>query len=160
MKKKNGFTLVELLATLVVLGIVITITVITVSGSFSNAKNKTEDVFIKTIDDAMSIYLDSDARQLSYSTTAAKTINKTHGSVKVYKATANISFGEVIESAYRPITADDLTNPATEKKCKTNVKIIEIYRDDDYVYYYRIAKDNLSKLDCLLNTSSDIRNLP
>ena len=83
---RKGFTLTELLATLVILGIVSTIVLISVTGTLNGTKDKTEEVFIKTIRDAMDIYTDSDGRKLTYGTKAVCTLKKTHGSVKLYKS--------------------------------------------------------------------------
>ena len=63
---RKGFTLVELLATLVILGIIVGIVIISVSGSLGGAKEKTEEVFVDTIKDAMDVYLDSDAKELDF----------------------------------------------------------------------------------------------
>ena len=164
MKKKNGFTMVELLATLVILGIVITIVIITVSNSFGNAKNKTEEVFIKTIEDAMTIYLDSDARKLNYSVVAGE-LRKSRGTVKIYKGNkvdgGTLTFNDVINSEYRPINVVDLVNPANEKvQCFEGTPAdipIAIYRDSDYVYYYKIEKE---AVNCLLSKEGTITNLP
>ena len=151
---RRGFTLVELLATLVILGIVTSIVLIGINGGFNNAKDKTEDVFIKTVKDAMDIYLDSDAKNLSYEYEGC-TINKTHKiGVKLYKAN-NITFNDVINSTYHPLTESDLVNPANDKKCKATATI-SIYRDEDFVYYYKIDKDGF---ECL-TSSGVISNLP
>ena len=155
-KKKDGFTLVELLAVLVILGIVMTITIITVSNSYGNAKKKTENVFVKTIEDALSIYLDSDAKRLNYSETVGN-IRKSHGTVKLYKAAGNLTFQDVISSNYSPIDESDMVNPANEEaECHLDAAL-EVYRDDDYVYYYRIKKDAFG---CLLDSDDYISNLP
>ena len=55
---KKGFTLVELLATLVILAIVMGIVLASGIFNLENAKGKTEDVFIDSIKDAMKIYLE------------------------------------------------------------------------------------------------------
>ena len=44
---RKGFTLIELIATLLVLSLVVGITIYSVSGIFKDAKDKTEDVFIE-----------------------------------------------------------------------------------------------------------------
>lgn len=146
---RRGFTLVELLATLVILGIVTSIVLIGINGGFNNAKDKTEDVFIKTVKDAMDIYLDSDAKKLNFSKTAVCTLNKTHGKSKVYKSSDNITLSDVINSEFHPISEDDLVNPVNSSKCNKNT-VVNIYRDDDYVYYYEIDGD----MGCLINTNS------
>ena len=50
---RRGFTLVELLATLVILGIIMGIVIVSATGGFGNAKDKTEDAFVSTVEDAM-----------------------------------------------------------------------------------------------------------
>ncbi len=153
---KKGFTLAELLATILILGIVVGITVISVSGGFKNARKKTEDVFIKTIEDALDIYISSDGSKSNYSQFAC-TINKKHGSVSVYKT--SISFNDVINSTYTPLRVEDMHNPANKDEanynCNTNVNVT-IYRDSDYVYYYKVNKADFG----CLNTTGYITNLP
>lgn len=153
---KKGFTLVELLAALVILGIVVGIVIISIGGIFRNAKDKTEDVFVGTLEDALDMYLDSDARNLNFSTTETCTLNKTHGSVKVYKSTDILTFEHIIYSSYSPLVEKDLVNPANEEvECNIDVGV-DIYRDDDYVYYYKVSRDNFG---CLKN-GGYITNLP
>lgn len=150
---KKGFTLVELLATLVILGIIVGITLITVNGGFGKAKDKTEDAFISTLEDALDIYLDTDARSLTYEDTY-RVIHKTHGRVNLYKANKNISFNDIINSSMHPIDEDDFVNPANKDgdcKSKLNKPIIEIYRDSDFVYYYQFDKEELGD-NCFITT--------
>ena len=158
---RHGFTLVELLATLVVLGIIMGIVVVSVNGNFGDAKKQTEDVFVATIEDALDVYLDSDAKNLKFpykSEDSFCTLNKTHGSVSVFKSSTVVTFHDVINSTYHPIAQSDLINPANKDEvCAngSNIKV-NIYRDSDYVYYYSVEK---SEFDCL-NTSGKITNLP
>lgn len=156
---KKGFTLVELLATLVILGIVVGITIVGVNGGFRNAKEKTEDVFVKTLTDALDIYLDSDAKKLNYTIFSGCEVTKKLGTAKMYKATGNITFANIINSEYAPLIESDLVNPANKGvSCKRSDNIpVEIYRDSDYVYYYKVAK---SSFTCLLDTEGYISNLP
>lgn len=152
----KGFTLVELLAMIVILGIIMGIAFVSVNGGFKNAKDKTEDVFVDTIKDAMDMYLtSSEAKRLNFSK-CSNTINKKHGNINVYKAVIN--FNDVINSEYHPITQDDLVNPANDDASCNNAGniVVNIYRDDDYVYYYSIDKDSFG---CLKNTGM-ISNLP
>lgn len=151
----KGFTLVELLATVVLLAIIMGIVLVSTTGGFKKSKEDTEKLFIDTIEDAMDIYLDSDAKKLNYNTKVC-TINKTHKSgVNVYKAN-DIKFSDIINSTYHPLTEFDLVNPANkEVKCNINATVY-IYRDEDFVYYYKIDKDGL---DCL-TSSGFISNLP
>ena len=155
---RKGFTLTELLATLVVLGIIMGITLVSTMGGFRNSKDKTEDVFISTIEDALDMYLDSDARNFKINKENPEEcqIKKTHGIVNVYKV-VDKTFEDVINSRYSPLTESELVNPANkEVKCNTSASVT-IYRDDDYVYYYKVSR---SSFGCLLNTEGNITNLP
>lgn len=148
----RGFTLTELLAVIAVLAIIAGITLGIVNVNFGKTKESTEEVFVGTIKDAMNIYLDSNAKSLNFTTLCSNKLNKTHGSVKVYKVVTD--FSNVINSEYHPITQSDLVNPAKREVSCSDASLIEIniYRDDDYVYYYKINK---SEFGCLLNTSGD-----
>ena len=138
---RKGFTLVELLATLVVLGIIVGISIIGVNASFKNVKIKTEDIFVGTLEDALDIYLDSDARKLRFSNTSVCTLYKTHGSVNVYTSTNSLTFNNIINSSYSPLQSSDLVNPANEDvTCDSDV-VVNIYRDEDYVYYCILYSD-------------------
>ena len=148
----KGFTLIELLSTIVVLAIIAGITLGIVNVNFEKTKESVEEIFVDTIRDAMNVYLDSDAKELNFTTKCSNKLNKAHGSVNVYKVVIN--FSKVIDSEYHPITQTDLVNPANKDVSCSNASNIDIniYRDDDYVYYYKINK---SEFGCLLNTSGD-----
>ena len=141
---RKGFTLTELLATLVVLGILLTVVIVTFNSDITDTKSKTEKIFEGTIQDAIEVYLDSDAKKLSFVRECDNVISKKHGEVKVYKVYTN--FAAVINSFYSPISQSDLINPSTEEKCANAINIsLAIYRDEDFVYYYKIDK---SEFDC------------
>ena len=162
---KRGFTLVELLATIVVLSIVVGLTVTGIAFSIKNAKKKTEEVYIGTLKDAIKIYLDDDENisKLRWNASLG-TFPKTNGSAEFLEASEGISFDDIINSTYSPIIKKDLLNPATEKICDPTKKIIHIFRDTDEVYYYYIdkslLKDEDGYTDCLVDTSGSISNLP
>ena len=156
---RKGFTLVELLAALVIFGIISALTVVSISGLFRSGKEKSENIFIGTIKDAMEMYLDSKNdinEDITSWTKCANNIRKTYGYVDVYKAT--IKFDDVINSEFKPITQNDLVNPANKDvNCKNaNLINVTIYKDDDFVYYYNI---NMNDFGCL-NNSGVINNLP
>ena len=154
---RKGFTMIELIATLLVLGVVIGITVFGSSTIFSSAKSKTEDVFVGTIRDALDMYLTSkEAKNLNYVSKCSNSLNKSYGKISVYKH--NVTLNDVFNSEYKPMELNEFVNPANEDvSCNLNATVT-IYRDDDFVYYYRLKKEDLG---CLLNVSDTyITNLP
>ena len=102
----------------------------------------------------MNVYLDSSAKELDFDDKVCE-ISKKNGIVSVYIANIdgrNITFADIIDSKYKPLSESDLVNPAN-KDVKCNVDaIVNIYRDDDYVYYYSIDKN---EFNCLLNIPDD-----
>ena len=162
---KKGFTLIELLATLIVLGIVVGITVVSLTSVLQTGKDKSEYAFVDTIEDALNMYLNGGARKLHF-TNQVCTLDKTHKSgIKVYKATETVSFQSAIfsnENNYKQLVEDDFVNPKNGSKCNTGATI-SIYRDEDFVYYYKVVKSDLGCLTHTATTDEDhgiISNLP
>ena len=86
-------------------------------------------------------------------------------SVKIYKLYSyeegqkkSVTIGKIINSKYSPLLESDLVNPNNEEvKCNVEAEV-NIYRDDDYVYYYKVNKSDIGCL--ILNLDEDITNLP
>lgn len=162
---RKGFTLVELLATIVLLSIVAGIVVVSMNVNLSKTKEKTEEVYVDSLRDAMDMYLSSSFSELKTSEECSNEISKKYGSVKVYKVVNKdgnlLTFKDVMDSKYKPLTKSEFVNPANEDTECNDLAEINVYRDEDYVYYYNVSK---SDLDCLLNINSEygtvISNLP
>ena len=162
----KGFTLVELVATLVILGLVVGLGLHTLGFNMGNAKKKTEEVFVDTLRDAVDVYLSSEFGNLEKGNECLQTISKKQNEtstkvVKVNEISNNITFDTIIKSFYKPLTMSDFVNPANEDvTCNVNARI-KVYIDADFVYYYYIDK---SEIGCLNNIGGDygtvITNLP
>lgn len=156
---RKGFTLVELLATIVVLGIITSITVVQINKNIKNTKDKTEELFVKTLEDGLSMYLDDSNLKRGNFTDTGCFVNKTRWSRDVKLYMINKTFKDVINSEYSPLSQNDLVNPANKKVgCNNGENIpVVIYRDEDYVYYYQVKKISFG---CLNNSEGYISNLP
>ena len=152
---KKGFTLVELLATLIVLALVMTITFGSISGIIKSGKEKSEVAFVKTLEDAINVYIDIDGRKKNYNSEVCK-INKTHKQGVSIKKADNITFSDIINTKYKPIVKSDMINPANKTQCLTSANI-SLYQDDDYVYYYMFDSNNLK---CLDTYNENVTTLP
>ena len=182
---KKGFTLVELLATIVVLSIVTGIAIFALNNGFKSAKDKTELIFIKNLEDSIEVYFDGDeAKKITFNETETDkicTMYKRFGPSNIYKSSTTKTFQNIIDSDNKPLTAKEFRNPVTNgnkkeaesaPQCNTNTQI-SIYRDEEYIYYYLFYKKSdksdpsnpIEGLDCLTTEADDnsatyISNLP
>lgn len=149
----KGFTLIELLAVIIVLAIVSSITIMAVNGSYSNAKVKSERVFINNVTKAVEAYIDEnmtsgwngvsrvgeyekydiDKNECDNSTTFCY--------VNVYKR--SFPFQKVIDSGY--LKKDEVVNPNNDNSCYDDSTEVMVYRDSDYVYCFMVALGCLDK---------------
>lgn len=155
----KGFTLIELLAVIIVLAIVSSITIMAVNGSYSNAKVKSERVFINNVTKAVEAYIDENMTSGWGGVSRVGEYEKykieknecddstTYCDVDVYKR--SFPFQKVIDSGY--LKKDEVVNPnnkeknadGTDKACYDDSTEVMVYRDSDYVYCFMV------KLDCL-----------
>lgn len=154
----KGFTLIELLAVIIVLAIVSSITVMAVNGSFSNAKVRSEKVFINNVTKAVDAYIaenmtsgwgaDYAGNYVKYESAKNECDDVSiKCDVKVYRK--SFKFQEVIDSGY--LKEKEVVNPnnkeknadGTDKTCYDDSTEVKVYRDSDYVYCFMV------KLGCL-----------
>lgn len=157
----KGFTLIELLAVIIVLAIVSSITIMAVNGSYSNAKVKSERVFVNNVTKAVEAYIDENMTSGWGGVSRVGIYEKydidknecddstTYCDVDVYKR--SFPFQKVIDSGY--LKKDEVVNPnnkeknadGTDKACYDDSTMVEVYRDSDYVYCFTVALGCLDK---------------
>lgn len=155
---RRGFTLIELLATLAVLGIITGIVLVSSTSLFKDKKSDTEDVFVDTLKDAIKIYIDGlgGVEFGKLECTIEKSIHPNGVGVGIYEV-ETITFRNITNSKYKPLTEKDMINPANkDKECNIDAEI-HIYADSDFVYYYKFTG---SDLKCLSKNTGVISNLP
>ena len=156
MKLNNkGFTLIEVISVVVILGIIAVITFPIIGDYFSASEEKSEEIFVKETSRIIDAYISLEGRKLNFNNGLYTKVNKcefeddpdTCKLVSVYRSLTPVSFQNIIDSEL--LNKNDLINPKGKKKCDVNTNI-EIYRDEDYVYCYR------TNLDCVVteNTST------
>lgn len=141
---RKGFTMIELLAVIVVLGIVLVITFPNMTDVFKSSKLKSEEAFVERISQSIDSYVTLNSSSIGFSPDgiAQKNYGGSDHSVNVYKKT--ITMNTIIGSNI--ITGKDYKNPGNENvACNVNAEI-EVYRDSDYVYCHKIKKDSLGCL--------------
>ena len=153
---RRGFTLIELLATLAVLGIITGIVLVSSTSLFKDKKSDTEDVFVDTLKDAIKIYID-ELGGVELNGDPVCTIEKSihPNGVGIYEV-EKITFKDITNSKYKPLTKGDMINPAKKVKCNIDAEI-HIYADSDFAYYYKFTGSDLT---CLSKNTGVISNLP
>lgn len=152
----KGFTLIELLAVIIVLAIVSSITIMAVNGSYSNAKVKSERVFINNVTKAVEAYIDENmtsgwggdfaGNYVKYSIEKNECDDSSiRCDVKVRRN--SFPFQKVIDSGY--LKKDEVVNPNNDKACYDDSTEVKVYRDSDYVYCFMV------KLGCLGKDGKD-----
>lgn len=141
---RKGFTMIELLAVIVVLGIVLVITFPNLTNVFKSGKLKSEEAFVNRLSQSIDSYVTLNSSSIGFSPflpkkQKIKNYGGTDHDVNIYKGT--ITMNTIISSNI--ITGKDYKNPGNENvECNANAEI-EIYRDSDYVYCHKIKKDSL-----------------
>ena len=98
MKKKNGFTLVELLVTIVLLGVVTTVIIFNVTNISKNSKKTEYERFVASIKSSASVYADMNPEAFQ--------------DLYVNKAFIYVTVGNLIDSG---LVDEKIKNPYTIK---------------------------------------------
>lgn len=145
---RKGFTLIELLAVIVVLGLVLLISVPIISDAYTKSKIKSEEVFADRLTQAIDSYvkLNSDTINFNENGTGTKTVNEKDTYNITYQM-GTIDIQKIIDDGI--LTQKDFVNAGNkDATCNTTAKI-EVYKDSDFVYCYKVHKDNKDSLGCL-----------
>ena len=109
------------------------------------SKLKTEGMFLNELSKSIDSYvtLNSDKIAFNEKKTATKTENNQSLSVTVYEG--KISIKDLIDDQI--IEENDYINPGNKDVlCDKDSKIVEVYRDSDYVYCHKVKKEALNCL--------------
>ena len=132
-RKKNGFTFVELMAIIVVIGIVLVLVVPSLIGNMGEAKEQTEIVFVKNIDKQINTFISKYKNEFKVDTE-----NKySFAGTDVYKVTKsdgnNYTFNDLKDKGI----IEDFVNPKDSSITCVLSTDVELYRDSNFKYYYR-----------------------
>jgi len=164
----KGFTLVELLATVVILGLVMGIAASGVGSAIENSKRKSEEIFVGKFKDAIIEYLDLNG----------STISTISGEVTFKKC--KISNCDYSDGTYDDVTAVELNslkvndlidkkilvkssivNPKNKKECFDGVNpSIRVFRDSDFVYYFYVDLSGSNTTCEISNENAIVSNIP
>lgn len=154
MKKlnKKGFTLIELIAVIVILSIILVFVVPNLLDTYKRSKLKTEKAFVDQLSKGIESYITLYSNEMSFSKVDGNFVkeitdnrsDKPSYDVDVYKA--DITVKEIIDKNI--IESSEYINPGNRgdntKKCKPETDTITVYRDSDFVYCFKMPP-----MDCL-----------
>ena len=141
---KKGFTIIELLAVIVIMSIVLVIAIPNSIQAYKKTKLKSEQTFVERISQVVDSYVTLNTDSILFSSIGEeKTKNEGDDRVvTVYRET--ISFQQLIDE--KLIQTKDYINPNNKNvQCSSNAEI-EIYKDSDFVYCHRIKALSLGCL--------------
>ena len=161
---RKGFTLIEVLAVIVILGVVLVIGSPYILNAYKNSKLKSEEIFVDRVSQPIDSYIKLKSDDIVFTKvegTFTKTYIDSTGNEKVDYP--NIYIGKIQEKTengeyiLKDITINDIINTKLlfqenyinagnkGKSCNNNA-IIEVYKDSDYVYCYKLKKTSLNCL--------------
>lgn len=150
---RKGFTLIELLAVIILLGIVLVFAVPNISSAYKNSKLKSEEIFVDRLSDVIDSYVKLNSSEITFTSdgTAIKdeegstyTVSIYRGKVKEQDIVRKVTVQDIINDNL--MSLDDYINAGNkEVTCSASAEI-EVYKDSDYVYCYKVKKDSLGCL--------------
>lgn len=166
---KLGFTLVELLAAVAIIGIIGGIASVSILNTINNSKATSEKIFVEKLSNLIDDYieLNKPTRIVEPTYTFSKCQNSSCSST--YQATANQIKKEGEVSIYLKdlvtsgtIEEEKLINPKNKKKCleSGNGPEIKVYKDSDYIYYYYVDLSGANTSCEISQENSIINTLP
>ena len=144
---RKGFTLIELLAVIVVLGLVLLISVPIISDAYTKSKIKSEEVFVDRLTQAIDSYVKLNSDTMSFSCESDRCEGRKTENGKEYDITYQkgvITINDIINDGI--LTQKDFVNAGNkDATCNTTAEV-EVYKDSDFVYCYKVHKDSLGCL--------------
>ena len=150
---RKGFTLIEVLVVIIVLGIVLLIAGPSLLNVYEDSKLKSEEIFIKRLSQSIDGYIKLNGNDISFISdgTANKTEEGASYQVNIYKGRIfengierTIVVNDIIVDNL--LSQEDYKNAGNkDEQCDISAEI-EVYKDSDYVYCYKVEKDSLGCL--------------
>ena len=141
---RKGFTLIELTAVIVILGIILVVSAPSISNVYKESKLKSEEIFVERLSQSIDSYIKLNSDEIAFTSDGAANKEEDGSTYQVNIWKAAITVQNVIDD--KLISEEDYVNPGNkETKCTVNAEI-EVYKDSDYVYCHKIKKDSLGCL--------------
>lgn len=163
----KGFTLIEVLAVVVILSLVMVLAGRGVLTAIENSKFKSEEIFVDKVASTIDDYLDyatlngdifvksSSASEIVFDKCYAYIGEGDERKCKIDSSVSAVAYlmtksdgsyitlKDLVDSDAKLINENDLVNPRTKEQCKNlDSTNIYLFKDSDYVYYYFVDLAN------------------
>jgi len=162
----KGFTLIEMLAVIVIISVLGVIAYMSVNSYIETSKDKAEEKFLTEISNQIDSYISLNSDKFIsvscgngdefYTITKDYSLGNTNwgdsSDVKVECMQLNggvFTLGVLKDGLG---TTDSFVNPRNDKKCNLDNTVINVYKDEDFVYYYNV---DFSNSNCGVEESID-----
>ena len=164
---KKGFTLIELIAVIVIIALLFMFVVPNFSKYLEASRQKSEEIFYGEIEDTINNYVSLYKSELELDTSVVKKMSKvdsllgTSYDVKVYRY-EDTPFNKLIDSGI--LNEGEFVNPNGNIKYDKDSSTFTVYRDSDYVYCFSYTlKENsedtgFTKSTCSYDNYDDLPN--
>lgn len=164
---KKGFTLIELIAVIVIIALLFMFVVPNFSKYLEASRQKSEEIFYGEIENIINNYVSLYKSELELDTSVVKKISKedsllgTSYDVKVYRYEETY-FNKLIDSGI--LNEGEFVNPNGNIKYDKDSSTFTVYRDSDYVYCFSYTlKENsedtgFTKSTCSYDNYDDLPN--
>lgn len=155
----KGFTLVEMLAVVVILAVIMGIATNGVIGYINTSKEKSEKIFVNKLATSIESYLSLKGGSLSKVESGVRgnfIKNNGRGTEKDVGFYEIRSFSLIEIVSENLVDQDSLINPKNKQKCFNNgYPSVRVFKDSDFVYYYYV---DLSSNSCSIERNNWIVN--
>ena len=142
----QGFTLIEVIGVVVIIGIITMILVPTGYNYLISSQNSSEKIFITKITDIVDSYVELNNIEYDHDNyKQLKTCDENTGvctNRNIYKSNITLTFNDIIN--YGLISENEFVNPKNKEYCSTNSKIT-VYIDDNNVTCFNTYLDCIDK---------------
>lgn len=151
----KGFTLVELLAVVVITGLVMGIATYGIVGTIQRSRDRNEEMFVEKIGEIVDEYIAFNGSSFAVSGNSYCVKNCSTNPIYAKKINANIGLNVLVQE--KLVDNNKFVNPVSKKRCLDGGKnpSIVMYRDDNYVYYYYVDLSG-DKTSCNVSSKNDI----
>ena len=132
---------------IVVLGLVLLISVPIISDAYTKSKIKSEEVFVDRLTQAIDSYVKLNSDTISFSCKSDRCEGRKTENGKEYDITYQkgvITINDIIKDGI--LTQKDFVNAGNKKTTCNTTAEVEVYKDSDFVYCYKVHKDSLGCL--------------